>query len=263
MVGVNNRSLAKRVMWITSCASVASFWLIGFDDWKTNNFRVFIEVLALREYYAERISPWMIGELFELIPTAGEIFKKPVMLWRIKDLEPHSCYYLGQYPWHWDYEMCAPRPPGPGMIAWEMPAEIRKLYDEAPKETWTGPHIGPYTGTPGVPGVEGVTLKNLSEEEFIFYHGKLKYANYLAQQSFTEWLNTRLKKCIAANWPPTEWKPKIKTPYGDWPGKPFTELDIPTPTVPHVKLPRLMMSMGLYFSRYDRPDGLTLDLEIR
>lgn len=223
--------------------------MIGFDDWKTNKFRIFIRVFSVREWYVE----------------------KGVTLWRIKDLDPNSCYYLGQYPWHWDYEFGSPLPPGPGMIAWTRPTEIRKLISEAPKEKWTGPQRGPYEGTPGIPGVTGVTLENLSEEEMIFYHGKLKYANYLSQMSFQEWLNTRLKNCIAQKYPPPGWKPKVRVREAgtdmDWPGEPIRSLDPPIPMgrralPPGVEQTTTSVTMALYFSPPDREDGMTLDLEI-
>jgi hypothetical protein len=153
------------------------------------------------------------------------------------------------------------------MIPWQEPDETRKLISEAPKEEWKGPRRGPYEGTPGIPGVTGVTLENLDEEELIFYHGKLKTGNYLAQVSFQEWLNTRLKNCIAQKYPPAGWKPTRKVNDMDWPGKPIRSLDPPIPQGRRARPPGIEetttnVTASLYFSPPEREDGLTLDLEI-
>jgi hypothetical protein len=193
------------------------------------------------------------------------------MDWESIQLAKPSCYYLGQYPWHWDYQNYLPMPPVGNFLTYTLPIEISNLIMEAPREEWKGPRLGPYTGTPGVPGVEGVTLENLSEDEFIFYHGKQKYTNYLVQRWFTYWLSTRLKNCIAQKYPPAGWKPKVKVRESgadfDWPGNPIKSLDPPSPMgrralPPGIEQTTVNISTSLYFSPPEREDGLTLDLEI-
>lgn len=270
-IGAVNRSLEKRINWILTCASVESFYLIAFDDWKTNKFRIFIEVTSVREYYVERVEAPFIGPLFELIPKVGELFKEQVTLWRTKPLDPHSCYYLGQYPWHWSYEWGHAIPPMGGTFHEPFDKKIRDLIAAQKDEPWTGPHNGPYEGTPGIPGEYGITLENLDEEELIFYYGKRKYGNYLAQQEFTDHLNTRLKNCIAQNYPPQGWKPKVKVREAgadfDWPGNPVKSLDPPIPMgrralPPGMEQTTTSVTAALYYSPPEREDGLTLDLEI-
>lgn len=266
-----NRSLWKRMHWILSCASVSSFYLISNDDWKTKKWRIFIEVLALREYYTERVEQPLTGGLFELAPGVGEFFKTAVSLWRIKDLDPHSCYYLGQYPYHWDYEWGCPVAPMGGDLYHQSDKKISDLIASQQEEPWSGPHQGPYEGPTGGTGVRPDILENLDEDEFIFYHGKRKYGNYLAQLQFQENLDTRLKKCIDQKYPPPGWKPKVRVREAgtefDWPGEPIRSLDPPTPMGPRAKPPGVEQttvnaSMTLYFSPPDREDGLTIDLEI-
>jgi hypothetical protein len=243
-VSAINRSLEKRITWITNCASVCAFYLITFDDWKTNKWKIFIEVTSIREYYVER----------------GATLYKSV------DLEPHSCYYLGQYPWHWNYENGVAIAPGGGFPYQPTDPKIQALIEAQKGEPWTGPRLGPYEGTTGGTGLSPELLENYDEDDFIFYQGRKKYGNYLAQLDFQNYLNTRLKKCIRSNYPPEEWLPKVKvkTPQGvaEWPGKPFKELDVPTPTAPKGKYPKRVIHLGLNYSPYTREDGLTLYLEI-
>lgn len=131
-----NRSLAKRMKWITSCASVSSFDLVVFDDWKINLFRVFIRVRAVREYFqvwwtSDKASvfephpeipktiydvPWWnwrsVGFGFETI----KVIPNPDFPWNytLKEVPIYHCYYLGRYPWHWDYQNYRPIPPAGG-----------------------------------------------------------------------------------------------------------------------------------------------------
>jgi hypothetical protein len=189
------------------------------------------------------------------------------LTYRLVERPIYHCYYLGQYPWHWDYENYCPRSPGPSWPPWEMPKEIRDLIDKAPREKWTGPRLGPYEGTPGIPGVTGVTLENLSEEDLILFHGKQKYTNYAVQVAFQEWLDTRLKNCIAQNYPPPGWKPKRQVNNMDWPGKPIKSLDPPIPMgrralPPGIEQTTTNVTASMYFTPVGREDGLTLDLEI-
>lgn len=244
MVSLINRSLEKRLTWITNCAGAAAFYLITHDNLKTNKWGIFVEITSIREYYI--------------------LYGHPA--YRSRDLEPHSCYYLGQYPWHWNYEYGCPMPPVGGSTYQPADLKIRSLIEAQKAEPWTGPRMGPYEGTTGGTGLSTELLANYDEEDFIFYHGKRKYGNYLAQQQFENDLTTRLKKCIRLKYPPEEWLPKVKvkTPQGvaEWPGKPFKELDIPTPTAPRGRYPKRVIHLGLNYSPYTREDGLTLYLEI-
>lgn len=244
LVSLINRKLEKRLDWVTTCASVASCYLVTHDNMKTNKWGIFIEVISIREYYI--------------------LYGHPA--YRPRDLEPHSCYYLGQYPWHWNYEYGCPMPPVGGSTYQPSDPKIRGLIEAQRAEPWTGPRLGPYEGPTGGTDLSPDLLKNYDEEDFIFYHGKKKYGNYLAQLNFENDLSTRLKKCLRQNYPPEEWLPKVKvkTPQGvaEWPGKPFKELNTPTPTAPKGKYPKRVIHLGLNYSPQTREDGLTLYLEI-
>lgn len=173
--------LTKRIYWITSCASVASFMIQSLEDFRTHKFRVFLRVTKVREYFEVWWSPDQ-ASVFEPHPEMPRsIFD--VSWWNYRDIgfgfktikqipdlqfpwnftlrevPIDHCYYLGQYPYYWDVyakTLLGPlgeRPVGPQTEA------VKKLLTSgiapwpttptfSPKFTVFGVEVGGGTTTP-------------------------------------------------------------------------------------------------------------------
>ena len=260
--------LNKRIKWITSCASVASFFLIVLDDWKTKMFRVFIEVLAIR-VWPDPKQPWY---------------------WIVQDLTPHHCYYLGQYPWYWDYNYYCTKSPDGRLIVPPQTEAVKKILASpgfAPARTFvyspkvivfgveTGggrwvekKNILPFGMTPSYPDVEYDLYKTREEEENRFFLGDPIVNTWNEQLAVIDFINNRFTNCLARLYPPPDKIPKgvVRTKDGDfqWPGKPLDQIQRPLPEPskylpPEMTQTKISIITTLAFSPAGRPDGLTLE----
>ena len=285
--------LEKRIKWITSCAGVAAFYLIAFDDWKTKKWRVFIRIISIR-VYPDPKRPWY---------------------WEILNLELHHCYYLGQYPWFWDFNYYCirgvlgqtPIPPQTEAVRKYLTTEMKwvinpltgrgewvkdlgplgefapaRTYVYSPKvmvfgvETGGGAwvekkNISPFGMTPTYPNVEYYGYENVPEEDKLFFLGGPIVYTWNEQLAVIDFINARFKRCIEKMYPPPEVIPRgtVKTKDGEfqWPGKPMDQIQLPLPQLPRAVSPtevvtKISVLTTLSMSPAGRPDGLTLETTI-
>lgn len=240
--------LGNRITWIIKCASLSAFWIISFDDWKTNTWKYFIEAYQMRIWY-EKEGKWF---------------------WEVKDLQPHSCYYLGRYPMYWDYDTYQLVSPLGQFVHRPFTERVLKKVQDPAFKPPARKTTAVWLGHPYHPTAEWEAYKNQPEEDNRFFLGNEIVDNWMEQLAAAEWLKTRSKDCIAKHYAKPEKVPKgkVMTPQGlaDWPGKPFDQLTLPTPEVlptpaPGIPYTRITLKITMRFSPIERPDGLTIDLE--
>lgn len=260
--------LNKRIKWITSCASVSSFDLIVFDDWKTKRFRVFIQVSKVR-VFPDPKDPW---------------------LWVTQDLTPNHCYYLGQYPWYWDYNYYCARSPDGRLIVPPQTEAVKKIltspgfapartFEYSPKVIVFGVEMGggrwvekknisPFGMAPSYPGLEYDLYSGRDEEENRWFLGDAIVDTWNEQLAIAAFIDARFKNCLARLYPPPEKIPSgvVRTKNGDfsWPGKPMDQIQRPLPEPskylpPEMAQTKISVRTTLAFSPAGRPDGLTLE----
>jgi len=264
--GPMDKKLQKRISWILRCASIASFDLIGYDHWATKTYRYFIQARSIRIWYE----------------TAG------VWAWETRDLKPYSCYYLGRYPWYWDFDyfrVVSPHGSTP------IPVQTPEVYNYliTVMETVTDPitlkkitrrkksplgefsfpkvrNLQPFGFAPSYPGIEWDIYKLRPQEENIYFLGPKPVYTWNEQQALTNYMDKRFKECLAKKYPPPVRKPKriVQAPEGpaEWPGIPMNQLKTPTPGMPGPP-PKMQLQLIFTYTPPKRPDGLWTTLEIK
>jgi len=238
------QTLLNRISWIASCGNLYVFDLIAHDNWKTNLWHYYIQAHSVVVWYE----------------SAG------VWLYQPKDLNPKSCYYLGRWPWCWDfdfYRVISPHGSTP------IPPQTKAVYEKLTSPGFVFPkgrHILPFNLTTFTWTEAWIPIEAYTDEDLKFYFGDHMALNLREQEAISKYITERLKKCTEKKYPPSERKPRriIQTPEGpvEWPGKPMSELTTPTPGMP-LPTPKMQLQLILTYSPPKRPDGLWTILEIK
>lgn len=168
MPNINIPKLKTRIEWILNCATVSSFDLVLFDDWKIKKFRVFIRVKTIREYKQVWDIPG-VGTVFELAPEwVTQFFASGYYAWRevgfgtktirivpdpefpwnfeLKEVPNYHCYYLGQYPWLWDNKVHQIAPPVGSWVSLEYTPKVSNLIMSLSPHFFVEPRYEPFYG---------------------------------------------------------------------------------------------------------------------
>jgi hypothetical protein len=226
--------LEKRMSWISTCASLNTFYLHHFDDLKSNSSLYFLESYSI---YGE-------------VQTPKGVFIRPIQL------ERHGCYYLGRWPNYWNVDN--------RLIVYAHDLMTSRVYalDAAPRiygETLTAEE------SEGINGLEtkfgkynliwfcyparipveervnfwsepngiGTQIKKYLSD-VAYFQKESNVVEYLRQKFIFDVRLQRYKTCMDKRFPKPE-KPqttKVKTPLGDQPFTPTPEtpVTLPTPT---------------------------------
>lgn len=182
-------AIYKRISWIANCGAVSGFDVITMDDWRTNDFKVFMEVDRVI-YWFEQAGSWW---------------------WKSRELTPHSCYYLGKFGWYWDYDIGEGLPPTSPRIGNIHPwpyAPALKTGEYLPLNVYTKEDIVFFHGENA--------LKNVEKQQAFIAARKARRdacltANYPRKTTTTQ-------KTV-----PTDQQPM------DWPGTPTEQMTPPPP----------------------------------
>lgn len=260
--------LNKRIKWITSCKGALGFYLLVLADWKVKKFRVFIEVRSVLSYPDPK-DPWYYVPLV---------------------LTPSHCYYLGQYPWYWDFNYYCARSPDGRMLVPPQTEVVKKIlgspgfapartFEYSPKVMLYGVETGggrwvekkvitPWGMTETYQDLNFDLYKTRDEEENRFFLGDAIVNTWNEQRAVADVISAKFKNCIARLYPPPEkiLKGAVRTKNGDfsWPGKPLDQIQRPLPEPSKYLPPELTQTIvsiktTLAFSPAGRPDGLTLE----
>lgn len=219
----------KRVNWIANCAGVAGFNLIVFDDWRSNDFKIFMEVKLVRVWY-QQYGAWY---------------------WRSVDLVPPVCYYLGRHGWYWDYDLKTGITPTGSRGTKTLPWPYRESVttgEYLPLNIYTDEDIVLFHGQPALDNIR-------SQQNFVAQRKTRRELCLAARYAWTP--KTQQRTVINQDTPM------------EWPGKPIEQMTPPTPdapptpaeqTGPGVSVAKLTASYGE--TPPTRPDGLRLTLEL-
>jgi len=219
----------KRVVWIANCSDVGGFSVITFDDWRTNTFKVFLEIDTVRIWYE----------------------KYGARYWRTIDLVPKACYYLGQFGWYWDYSVGEGLPPTSPRIGNILPWPYREAVttgEYLPMNIYTDQDIILFHGQ--------AALDNIKKQQAFIARRKRQRESCLAA-NFPYTPKTEKRTVINEDTPM------------DWPGTPTGEMTPPTPDAPPTPPEQagpgvtIVKLTALYGETPPtRPDGLTLTVTL-
>jgi hypothetical protein len=243
-----DKKLEKRFRWISACSATLSFSLFLFDDWRSNTFKVFLQVFSVY-FYPFPEYPWY---------------------YEAKNLIPNSCYYMGQFPIYWDYNQGMPIAPS-GLLYTLIPIPALPLSAEGlTAKLKSSPRITPFSMTPSLFSGEYLPLHIYTRDDLTFFHGKNAAENVGRQQAFIKQRKLMRDDCLKKRYPApaSEAKREVQTDQGpkDWPGKEIKDLTLPTPgPPPGVPLGApLPATLTLFFGETvpTRPDGMSLTLSL-
>lgn len=180
--------LTKRVGWVVNCASATSFSIIEYDDWKSKLMKVFLEVKGII-FWFETGGKW----LFKWIT-----------------LPSPQCYYLGKFPWYWDFYYGMPISPS-GKTWTYIPIKAPYL------PTAFGIHpprppgqIKIFPMEPSVISGEYLPLSVYTREDISFFHGDSGLINLERQVAFLNARELRMFSCRLKMYEnPPSFKPKL------------------------------------------------------
>lgn len=222
-----DKKLAKRITWIIRCAGASSFYSILFNDFKSNAFKSFIEVITIRNYF-DPTNPWR---------------------YEIADLQPHQCYFLGTFPWYWNFRTHTAVHPMTSYDENSVQFQMRLQWKD----------------------IDSRILEAYTDEEIKFFHGEEALKSITAQRKFLIYLGNRLNDCLKEYYP-KEAKPTpgtVMTPDGlkNWPGVQMTELRLPGTNPPFQpgpgqKIIKVILSVSFGTDGAKSPKGMLLQTTI-
>jgi len=167
-----DKKLQKRLHWIAACSGLLAFSLWLFDDWRVNRFKVFVQVYSVYSYPFPEY-PWY---------------------YEVKNLTPNSCYYLGQFPFYWDYGYSMPITPT-GLVYTLINIPAPPISAGALTKGMKPPSlIVPFPMRPSLNSGEYLPLHILTRDDIEFFHGSGALQNIDRQIAF---LNERTRRRIA------------------------------------------------------------------
>jgi len=171
--------------------------------------------IFIQDYYKSNRTTWflVINSIWKKWTEFGITSIEPV-----EQAKP-STYILGFFPNYWDTTKARPSVWG------EFPM---------PPRPWTFFALGT---KPFQVGVNMTLFDKVPEKFWPMYLNSNQILNHKAQIAYLERRANILRDCYKKNYspePPKIIMPSVKTPKGlaDWPGKPWSEIDLPIPQTP-------------------------------
>lgn len=229
-------NLAKRLKWISICASIHSGLLHHLDYIKANTSRYFFEVYAI---WAPFKYPWGWGM-------------------NVLNLAFHSCYFLGTYPNYWSPENkkivfahdlmqigSFPMPNSPFIHEATLSDAERKalnnvetLFGKTNLNYYLFPEQIPAELSPQakdyIAAATGLIDTYLHDE--LWFHDPLELKDYLREKLALDARKKRFKNCTAGKYPAPPKPPPPPPPPPVKPKEiPMKQLETPVPGVSHRK----------------------------
>ena len=175
--GGGDQKFRKRVYWIVKCGSFAGGIIFFQDNWRSPTIKTF--------FRAEYIRTWPF----------------PEYPWYYRDVEltSPSCFYLGRFPYYWDYQYGFPRWPH-GKIMDHIPIRAAAMppvlnFKPAPPVQPTQP----FSMTPSVYTNEYLPMNIYTRQDISFFHGEAALQNIDRQTAFIEERKRMLQDCLKKN----------------------------------------------------------------
>jgi len=213
----------KRLYWVMACGGIASGKVIILDSFRTNKETIFFQT----------------DTLFRPVVVPGGTTLVPM-----KDLHP-SCYHLGTYQKYWNADN-------------DIMVSVTNLW------TWNVWGMGT---APRIPEELSFVMASMTDEDIGFFFGNKRLQSVIKQREYFKRRSMSFDECIKKNFPQPFKVPQVKIPGPteplEWPGKPFSELTMPTVEMPPGPIPKapdkkLTLTIALYETPPPGKDGLTL-----